>query len=286
MIIWLFVGNVHFSVMGDVNLTNHDSGANGKGWGCESIAMRAWVRHGFFSYGQAGDGRNPDQSVTRTSQWDPQLMALLGEVASTCRKESNSGYVPKKKICQHADKYSKRCLQVTFSILFLTINQTYVSDLQENCSVQSVKRRNTRLQLVLKKTPVGLKFGCEVHILWLKKKRVFPEVSFPETWFCWPKWPGPNCGVFSRKTLEFGTMFWDTGKSQRCGNLTGTTLNASHSGSKRATPAVSGSPNCCNKRNMKHDLQTYISIINIRKIVHKRLCLKALESRISHFLIS
>lgn len=29
----------------------------------------------------------------------------------------------------------------------------------------------------------------------------------------------------------------------KCGNLpTGTTLNASHSGSKRVTPAVSGSP--------------------------------------------
>ena len=74
----------------------------------------------------------------------------------------------KKKICQHADKYSKRCLQVTFSILFPTINQTYVSDLQENCSVQSVKRRNTRLQLVLKKTPVGLKFGCFLKFPFLK----------------------------------------------------------------------------------------------------------------------
>lgn len=78
-------------------------------------------------------------------------------------------------------------------------------------------------------------------------------------------------------------MFWDTGKSQRCGNLTGTTLNASHSGSKRATLAVSGSPNA---ETWNHGFCKYIgSITKIAKIVDKPSFLKGSRiSKISHFL--
>ena len=207
----------------------------------------------FFVWSSGGWSRHihGNQSVTRTSQWDPQLMALLGEVASRCRRESNSGYVPKKKI---------PCWQVLkalfASYLFHPVPEPSIKLMfqiyKENCSVQSVKWRNTRRKKLLL---LGWSLG------------MFPEVSFPEVLdFVDQNGQVQNCGVFfsmlwasypTRKTLEFGTMFWDTGKSQRCGNLTGTTLNASHSGSKRATPAVSGSPNCCNKRTMKHDLQTY-----------------------------
>ena len=262
------------SLLGDGRCESHQS------W-----LRSQWKRVRMWEYCHAGmsaprlDGRNPNQSVTTTSQWNPQLMALLGEVASTCRKESNSGYVPKK-------ENMPACWQV-LKALFASYLFHPVPNHQSNLCFRFTRKLQCP-ECEAEKHPSTTcteKNSCWVEV-W-----VFPEVSFPETWFCWPKWPGPNCGVFfyavgypTRKTLEFGTMFWDTGKSQRCGNLTGTTLNASHSGSKRATPAVSGSPNCCNKRNMKHDLQTYSSIINIPKIVHKRLCLKALESRISHFL--
>ena len=154
-------------VMGDMNLTNHDCRSLWKRVRMWEYCHAGMSAPPFVSYGQAGDGRNlnhlqsfhvkhrcfgtlkhcglglfsndteaaksrhihGNQSVTTTSQWDPQLMALLGEVASTYTRY---GCDPFRK---HVDCKLPfpSCSQLSIKLMF----QIYF-----NCSVQGVKWRN------------------------------------------------------------------------------------------------------------------------------------------------
>ena len=74
-------------------------------------------------------------------KWDPPLMTYprrscinmsiwVRPLQKTCRKDVQLRICPKEEDMP-TDKYSKRWLQVSLSILFPTVNQTYVSDLHQ-----------------------------------------------------------------------------------------------------------------------------------------------------------
>lgn len=154
-------------------------------------------------------------------------MALLGEVASTCC----SGYVPKKKIWQLTSSQSAdcklafpSCSQLSIKLMF----QIYI-----NCSV---KWRNKSTDYCYSCSCVEVRvFGtCCIQI-----NRMFP-VMFPGSFLKYFLFLKKKAKIYAmpKKTHEMSPE-----NPNKCGNLpTGTTLNASHSGSKRVTPAVSGSP--------------------------------------------
>lgn len=153
-------------------------------WNIDALEFWSICGLGLFSNDTSSSQKNDismdHQSVTTTSQWDPQLMALLGEVASTCC----SGYVPKKKIWQLTSSQSAdcklafpSCSQLSIKLMFqIYINcsvkwRNKSTDYCYSCSCVEVRVFGTCCIQINRMFPVMFPGSFLKNFLFLKKKK-------------------------------------------------------------------------------------------------------------------